>query len=61
MYHSTYKGINIYRSTEVGYKLRWTTVTPKLAADTLAGIKKLIRQAIEDHAVDHGISYRNSM
>lgn len=42
-YHSTYMGINIYRNTEPGSKLRWTTVAV-FAADTLVGIKQLIKE-----------------
>lgn len=40
----TYFGVNIYRNTEPGYRLRWSTVSPNRAADTLAGIKELIRE-----------------
>lgn len=39
-YHSTYKGVLIWRNTEPGYRLRWTG--GNLSADTLAGLKKLI-------------------
>ena len=47
-HHTTYYGINIYRNTEPGYRLRWTTgSSPKLAADTLAGIRELIREHIK--------------
>jgi hypothetical protein len=44
MFHSTYKGASIYRNTEPGYKLRWTSLCfgRSYAADTLAGIKELI-------------------
>lgn len=41
-YHSTYFNHSIYRNTEPGYRLRWTS--GRLAADTLAGIKQLIRE-----------------
>ena len=44
IYHSTYFGINIYLKTSPGYALRWTTVEGGLAADTLAGIRELIRE-----------------
>lgn len=40
----TYFGVNIYRNTEPGYRLRWSTIAPNRAADTLAGIKELIRE-----------------
>jgi hypothetical protein len=40
----TYFGVNIYRNTEPGYRLRWSTIAPNLAADTLAGIRQLIRE-----------------
>lgn len=38
----TYMGVNIYRN-ERGYGLRWYAHDPMLAADTLEGIKALIR------------------
>ena len=41
-YHSTYYGADIYRNDEPGYKLRWTSGW--LAADTLDGIRQLIRE-----------------
>jgi hypothetical protein len=47
MFHSTYRGVNIWRNTEPGYRLRWYTVSPSLAADTLAGIKHLIREYVD--------------
>jgi hypothetical protein len=47
MFHSTYRGINIYRQTEPGYKLPWYTIAPSMAADTLAGIKDLIRAHVD--------------
>jgi hypothetical protein len=47
MFHSTYRGVNIYRSDEPGYRLRWTTIAPRLAADTLDGIKALIRDRLD--------------
>lgn len=50
MYHSAYFGINIYRNTEFGYKLRWTsgfTSKGRFAADTLDGIKNLIRDYVK--------------
>lgn len=43
-----YKGVIIWRNTTPGYALRYTAQTgsgQKLAADTLAGIKQLIREA----------------
>lgn len=43
MYHSTYKGVNIYRNTSAGYALRYTC-EGGLAADTLQGIKQLIKE-----------------
>jgi hypothetical protein len=41
-----YKGCTIWYSTEPGYRLRWTAMTARgqVAADTLAGIKQLIRE-----------------
>lgn len=39
-----YRGVFIYRNTEPG-RLRWYTVSPRLAADTLAGIKQLIKDS----------------
>ena len=44
----TYMGFNIYRNEEPGYKLRWYTVAPSLAADTLAGMRQLIRHHMKD-------------
>lgn len=43
----TYRGVNIYRNEGVSYRLRWYTVVPNLAADTLAGIKQLIREHVD--------------
>ena len=37
-----YKGILIWRNTDPS-KLRWYTVMPWFAADTLKGIKQLIK------------------
>jgi hypothetical protein len=48
MLYYTYKGIIIWRNCVSGYALRYTARTSngqQLAADTLAGIKKLIREA----------------
>lgn len=45
MPHSTYFGVNIYRATSPGYALRWTA--GRLAADTLAGIRWLIREQVQ--------------
>lgn len=42
MYHSTYRGILIYRNTNPA-GLRWITISPSYAADTLDGIRHLIR------------------
>jgi hypothetical protein len=47
MFHSTYRGINIYRNTEPGYKLRWYSIVPNLAANTLMGIKQLIQELVD--------------
>ena len=41
-YHSTYFGVAIWRRTEPGYQLRWSALGG-FAADTLAGLKQLIR------------------
>lgn len=50
MYHSTYYGCEIYRN-EHGYHmgLRWEAYTPrgKVRADTLDGVKKLIRSNVK--------------
>jgi hypothetical protein len=43
----TYRGVYIFRQTEPGYKLRWYTIVPNLAADTLAGIKRLIAEHVD--------------
>jgi hypothetical protein len=45
MHHSTYKEVEIYRNTEQGYSLRWYSISPRLAADTLQGLKELIKEA----------------
>ena len=42
-----YRGVFIYRN-ELGFKLRWYTLSPRLAADTLAGIKAAIRETQEE-------------
>ena len=43
-YHSTYRGVLIYR----GGALKWQVVQPtRLIADTLQGIKQLIREALK--------------
>jgi hypothetical protein len=47
MFHSTYRGINIYHQLEPGYRLRWYTIVPNMAADTLTGIKSLIRSHVD--------------
>lgn len=39
----TYMGETIYRNTEAGSRLRWTS--GRLASDTLDGMKSLIRQS----------------
>jgi hypothetical protein len=46
MHHSTYFGVFIWRKTTPGYQLPWTAVVngDMLAADTLAGIRELIRE-----------------
>jgi hypothetical protein len=46
--HSTYYGVLIWRNTQPGYKLRWTA--GRLAADTLAGIRSLIRDELKKPA-----------
>jgi hypothetical protein len=43
----TYRGVNIYRQLEPGHKLRWYSIVPNLAADTLDGIKQLIREHVD--------------
>jgi hypothetical protein len=48
MLYYTYKGVIIWRNCEPSYKLRYTARASngqQLAADTLAGIKQLIREA----------------
>lgn len=47
MLHSTYRGVNIYRQVEPDYKLSWYSIVPHLAADTLAGLKALIRNHVD--------------
>lgn len=47
MFHSTYRGINIYRYDPSDNRLRWYTVVPGMAADSLAGIKQLIREHVD--------------
>jgi hypothetical protein len=42
VYHSTYRGVDLYRNTEPGYRLRWSALGVG-AADTLAGLKSLVR------------------
>ena len=42
-----YYGCFIYRQTEPGYKLPWYTIAPSLAADTLDGIKELVRNHVK--------------
>lgn len=44
-FHSTYFGVNIYRNTEPGPRLCWSTVAPSLAADSLKGIRELIKES----------------
>ena len=47
----TYLGVNIYRESEPGYALPWTARLDngqQLAADTLAGIKQLIKDNIKN-------------
>ena len=47
IYH--YFGVIIFRSTEPGYRLRYTASLgdgSPLAADTLAGIKQLIKERL---------------
>ena len=41
-----YRGRIIFRNTEPGCALRWSCLTKngRVSADTLAGLKKLIRQ-----------------
>ncbi len=42
--HSIYKGVQIYRNTSPGYRLRYTALGYG-AADTLQGMKQLIKEA----------------
>lgn len=49
MFHSTYRGCDIYRKDSPGYALRWTSRAPSgqpLAADTLAGMRQLITETL---------------
>ena len=39
-----YRGVTIFRNTEPGFRLRWSALG--FAADTLAGIKSLIRESV---------------
>jgi hypothetical protein len=41
MFHSEFFGVTIWRNTSPGYRLRWTA--GRFAADTLDGIRRLIR------------------
>jgi hypothetical protein len=43
--HSIYFGVTIWRKTTPGYQLRWTA--GRLAADTLQGIRQLIREELQ--------------
>lgn len=54
--HSTYYGVHIYRQSATGglagYRLPWVAVLdpphrPRLAADTLVGLRSLIRSELE--------------
>jgi hypothetical protein len=48
MFHSLYRGFTIWRNTAPGFALRWTAKHDngdKFAADTLAGLRQLIRGA----------------
>lgn len=51
-----YRGVTIYRSTEPGYRLPWTADGGggSLAADTLAGIKELIRDNLPKKGKPNG-------
>ena len=42
----TYYGVNIWRNLKPGYRLKWSA-TGFGAADTLAGMKQLIKQALK--------------
>lgn len=46
---STYFGVTIWRKNSFGYALSWTAQGPngQLAADTLAGIRELIRSEVK--------------
>lgn len=49
--HSEYRGATIYRQWG-GYALPWTAFVPDngaLCADTLAGLKALIRSKVDAH------------
>lgn len=51
----TYFGCVLNRSTTPGYALRWTAFTPKgqVAADTLSGLKELIRARCKPTTTSH--------
>jgi hypothetical protein len=40
----SYRGVFIYRASMNSSGIRWHTISPNLRADTLAGIKRLIRE-----------------
>lgn len=46
-YHSTYCGRTVWHNTAAGYALRWIACgeAGQLAADTLAGLRHLVRRA----------------
>lgn len=48
-----YRGCAIFRNTSPGYALRWQTTCNglRLAADTLAGVKALIRETLESDKI----------
>ena len=48
-FNRTYRGVNITYSTSVGYRVPWSAylVDRFVYADTLAGIKQLIREGQE--------------
>ena len=48
MFHSRYRRCFIYRNTLAGSRLRWSAFTPfgSVAADTLDGIRRLIREKL---------------
>ena len=43
----TYMGVNIYPAGVNSSGVRWHTIAPTLRADTLAGIKQLIKERIK--------------